>query len=288
MSPALNTADQAILSLTYTPGNSLAEQLPIELISSIASFLVGSESDPDDESHTPYGLHHLVSATHVCHRWREAILNDPRLWTDIDFSTTPHASDILAQVLPRSGNLALKISASFLKADPALTQILDVSTRCDDLTLIFPYEMCEGVICQGRPFPKLRCLFLAPFGFPDIDDDPTYYPKFWESFPALKELTLSCMDAEWMRPLPSARCLETVVIEINGDARELFFDFIDILSSSETLTSVTFQAMSCLVDSKNLSANSKKEVVVNKKIESLCLKRLRRTPLALCVLPCSA
>ncbi|KAF9040207.1 hypothetical protein BDZ89DRAFT_359719 [Hymenopellis radicata] len=240
MSPARNTADQAILSFTYTPGNSLAEQLPIELISSIASFLVGSDHDEsqsdddesqsdDDESHTPYGLHHLVSATHVCHRWREAILNDPRLWTDIEFSGTPHASDILHRVLPLSGNLALKISADFeatIAPDLAyswLDQISNVSTRCDTLTLIFPREMCEDLICQARPFPKLRCLSLAPFGFPDrFEHDSIDYPKFWKSFPVLKELTLFSVDGEWMRPLPSARCLETVVIEIDGDAVSRF------------------------------------------------------------------
>ncbi|KAF9040215.1 hypothetical protein BDZ89DRAFT_1060635 [Hymenopellis radicata] len=270
MSTARNTADQAIVSLTYTPGKSLAEQLPVELISLIASFL--ARPSDHNESHIPYySLCNLVSATHVCHRWREVILNDPRLWTDIQISVRPfwwpHASDILAKVLPLSGSLAFKISADFLEADPALTQILDVSTRCDSLTLILPYELsselCRELICQGRPFPKLRCLSLTPFGFPDISqyDTATDYPKFWECFPALKELTFECSEAKWMS-LPSARCLETVVIKIAGDAGELFFDFIRMLDSSETITSVTFHAMSC----------DKMEVLVNKKIETLRLK----------------
>lgn len=128
---------------------------------------------------------------------------------------------------------------------------------------------------QPRLFPKLRCLSLTPF--PDVSDNFYYVKtsdgqKFWEGLVALQELTLESSSAEWVSLPASGRCLETVVIKIAGDAGEVFFDFIDMLDSSETITSVTFHATSCGVDSENLWANRNMEVVVKEKIKTLCLK----------------
>ncbi len=161
MCPARNAA-----ILTYNHGKYLAEQLPVEIISSIASFLAGFNHN---QCSRRYNLHNLVAATHVCQRWREAIRNDPRLWTDIQFAVTtfgwPYASYILGNLLPLSGNLALKISANFEEKDPALIQIFDASMRYDSLTLVLPLELCKMLMARARPFPRLRCLTLVPFVF---------------------------------------------------------------------------------------------------------------------------
>ncbi|KAF8876909.1 hypothetical protein CPB85DRAFT_1568023 [Mucidula mucida] len=242
MSPARNAADQALVFLTCSPRKSLAEQLPMELISLIASIL--ARPSEDSASHMPYSLYHLVLATHVCHRWREVISSDPRLWTDIQFSVPnfwwPYASDILAKVLPLSGSLAFKISAGFLESDPALTQILNFSTRCDSLTLILPYDLyCE--------------LSREVIASPDSSQNSVTSDgqKFWEGLVALQELTLENSSAEWVSLPASGRCLETV----QRDDHECHLSR-DVLRSGLG----------------KLWANRNMEVVVKEKIKTLCLK----------------
>ncbi|KAF8902293.1 hypothetical protein CPB85DRAFT_101231 [Mucidula mucida] len=93
-----NTSDQALVSVSFNFGKSLAQERPTELVSLMANFLLQSAFEPQQPTssakrHCLCNLGDLLTATQVCQKWRESILNDARLWTEIEF-TAQRARDV--------------------------------------------------------------------------------------------------------------------------------------------------------------------------------------------------
>ncbi|KAF9026335.1 hypothetical protein BDZ89DRAFT_1067682 [Hymenopellis radicata] len=150
-------------------------------------------------------------------------------------------------------------------------QILDVSARCASLTISLTYELYIKLIGETRSFPKLRRLSLRPFSNRGTS---TRYGKaldatnLWDYLPVVTDLEIVCSTTDCLRSIPFD--LTNLSIRLSGNASRLFFPFIDMLGSSQTLTSVTFHATFCKTEparrpDKPASARSTS-------ITTLCLK----------------
>ncbi len=244
-----NTSDQALVSVSFNIGKSLAQELPTELVSLMANFLVQSASQPQHptsstDGHCLRNLGNLLTATAVCQKWRESILNDARLWTEIEF-TAQRARDVdaLTRVLGLSKELPLHIGLDFgptVAGEDALDRLLDVSSRCASLDLKIPHELYVDLVNTLPCFPNLRRLSYAPIG--KTSPEVTYEDcTLLTCIPALEHLQIHVGEA-WLLPFQSDLVsLKTLEVVIKSDPRlrcgNLFFA---LLEQSETISNITF------------------------------------------------
>src|SRR5712672_3754795 len=90
-------------------------RLPPEVLEIILSFLC--LPDIFELPMTGGKLDYLawLRVSHVCHRWREIALNQPRFWSRINFNTLTFTG--ATQVLSRSKMAPLELTANLCKAD---------------------------------------------------------------------------------------------------------------------------------------------------------------------------
>jgi hypothetical protein len=141
--------------------------LPPELFATIFSLLCvpstsSSGGNPD------YHLARL-NVSHICHRWREITLNQPLLWSHVDF--TPLSSTGAAEILVRAKSAPLYLEAKVsgdrwdnarvstfrkeLQAHVPHIRRLKISSTALDLF----DSIIEGLV---SPAPTLECLSLFP------------------------------------------------------------------------------------------------------------------------------
>ncbi|EJD50480.1 hypothetical protein AURDEDRAFT_160381 [Auricularia subglabra TFB-10046 SS5] len=138
-----------------------AMRLPVEVLTAVFGFL----SFPD-----------CVSASHVCHGWRDVALSEPRLWNDVELSV-PHltwSSAAVPELLARSKAVPLRLTIKGLYSDDvpqiALWLSPDVLERTSYLALFFdaPCDMDSLWNALATPAPQLETLLLRSM---DLVDD---------------------------------------------------------------------------------------------------------------------
>ncbi|KAH9058299.1 hypothetical protein EDB87DRAFT_1626864 [Lactarius vividus] len=191
--------------------NTLApvSSLPTEVFATIFSILCSREratSTADDLAWL-----RVTRVTHVCHQWREIALNQPLLWSDVDFTVVSSAG--AAEMIARAKTVPLHLEArvySRLWDDARFSAFqkelqvhashicrLRISAESCHLRRIF-----EGLV---SPAPILEYLSLSDMASPY----PSWAPVetfvldtlFDGSTPRLSCLRLSNCDINWNSPL---------------------------------------------------------------------------------------
>ena len=220
--------------------NALApiSSLPPEVFAIIFSFSCSS-GKPDDNLTR-------IRLSHVCHQWREIALNQPLLWSHVDFTTLSSAgtAEILARAKSSPLYLEARISSqswndvrfsTFLKEVQArLPHIchLDVSAEGPDIHSILR--------ALGSPAPILEYLSLFSTTESYSANASTPDTLFDGSAPRLSCLTLCHCGISWKWP----RFKGLKYLEIVGPA----------VNSNPTLT-VWLDALSEMPDLKTLILN---------------------------------
>ena len=134
----------------------------------------------------------LITMTHVCRSWRNALLSTPSLWTQIDFST--YESKQAEGFLNRSGEQLLDIYQAFISeedTEPFLSTTLPNTHRLQRLEIASYLPDLESVLKRfTRPAPELECLEIT--NAIDITDrDMGFHSTIFEGrFPKLLSLSL--------------------------------------------------------------------------------------------------
>ena len=134
-------------------------QLPQDVFILIPRFFAREKGD-----HNQFPMNKpLITMTHVCRSWRNALLSTPSLWTQIDFSTfeSKQAEGFVA----RSENQLLDVYQSVDEADhiePFLPITLHNTYRLRWLKVACHYEHIEDILGRlTKPAPELKHLEIA-------------------------------------------------------------------------------------------------------------------------------
>jgi len=156
----------------------------------------------------------IVSATHVCHHWRETALMFPSLWSTMDV-TRPEVVDAFTS---RSGSLPLHVHVRFEggrfrrsrgNPDSDLTRrahfsfmgnLADHSGRFRTFTMVYPLDVQGPLSDFQRPAPLLETLVIYPpapvgyrnpFGGANQRVAPSLPTIFAKSLPSLRVLRVN-------------------------------------------------------------------------------------------------
>ena len=105
----IRSLEESVGELKLRNALSPISSLPPEVFGIIFSFLcLRGSSSPDGKTD-----HNLARTrvSHVCHQWREIVLNQPLLWSHVDFTTLSLAG--AAEILVRAKSVPLYLEASF-------------------------------------------------------------------------------------------------------------------------------------------------------------------------------
>jgi hypothetical protein len=231
--------------------NALApiSRLPPEIIATIFSFL----SLPREYLRLLPGDKQEVLAwlrvSHVCHRWREIALNQPRFWSRIDFTTL--TSDGATEVLSRSKMAPLELEANISGAHwggervDAFGQLLSSHvSHISRLNLTVDFADLQTIVEQlASPAPVLEWLslivddecHLRRMGIPSNAIIP--HALFDGTAPRLSRLQLDHCDISWTSPLfKSLRFLEVQMLsQIARPSLEEWLDAMEQMLQLETL-----------------------------------------------------
>ena len=206
--------------------NTLApiSRLPPEIIAIIFSFLSLPReiaillTGDNKQAHLAW-----LRVSHVCHRWREIALNQPRFWSRIDFTTLTPAG--ATEVLSRSRMAPLELDANLscvhwggdrvdafgkqLSSHVSHIALLNITARSANLKTIIEQ--------LASPAPALESLSLMVddeayqrMGIPSNATIP--HALFDGTAPRLSRLQLDRCDISWTSPLfKSLRTLELQV-----------------------------------------------------------------------------
>jgi hypothetical protein len=224
--------------------------LPPEVFAVIFSIVCGK---PD------YHLARL-NVSHVCHRWREITLNQPLLWSHVDFTTLSLTGVAEILVRAKSTPLYLEVRVSGDRWDDAR-----VSTFRQELQAHVPYirrlrinspeldlfdSIIEGLV---SPAPALEYLLLSSnrpgvdrrisVGRPSIPDT-----LFDSSTPRLSCLELCSCNIRWTSPLLK-RLKYLKILTPSADARPELAVWLDALDEMSQLTSLTLHSASPIAPS---------------------------------------
>jgi len=202
--------------------NTLApiSRLPPETIAIIFSFL----SLPREYMRLLTGDKQDILAwlrvSHVCHRWREIALNQPRFWSRIDFTTLTSAG--ATELLSRSKMAPLELEANASRAhwggdrvEAFGKQLSSHVSRISRLNITADFADLQTMIGQlASPAPALEWLSLTiddeghlRMGTPSNATIP--HALFDGTAPRLSRLQLDHCDISWTSPLfKSLRNLE--------------------------------------------------------------------------------
>ena len=156
---ALEQQVARILAMIRSARNrtAMANRLPPEVMAKVLSFR------PDNRD--------LISATHVCERWRSTLLSTPLLWTDVEFGDP----DRTATYLERSKGAPLHVSIGGSALDSSTTDMSWID-RMSSLSINGDQGQIESVVgrlCLPAPFlqsltfsASLRTPEWMPVGHP--------------------------------------------------------------------------------------------------------------------------
>ena len=139
------TITVAILRRIINHHESAIHRLPPEILATVAPHLGDRGS--------------LITVTHVCHRWRMALLSSPRLWSHLKFGNEECALAFLerSKLAPVSVDLvgvrnpSEGVIESLNRITPRLTALRGTDTA-----------LLDGLL--GQPVPMLRTLYITGCG----------------------------------------------------------------------------------------------------------------------------
>ncbi|KAF8076063.1 hypothetical protein FPV67DRAFT_395858 [Lyophyllum atratum] len=128
-----------------------------------------------------------IAVTHVCRRWRETVINDPNLWTQV----SPSESSWATEMLLRSHHQPLFVKADLfdLHSDgvDAAILVLQELSRIRELTLVIPNANVVGAkLIQPAPIlHSFAVRVFRPFTSPSLQE-----PFLAGTAPCLRRLSL--------------------------------------------------------------------------------------------------
>ncbi|KAI0275198.1 hypothetical protein BC834DRAFT_36901 [Gloeopeniophorella convolvens] len=242
----LRSLEESTLALKFRR-NGLApiSRLPPETIATIFFFLpLVSNSDNFSGKRTPLPW---LRVAHVCHRWREIALSQPRFWSHINFASV--SIDGMSEILSRAKKAPLHLDAVLnhdqqranhfreaLKAHISHTCRLSITADFGELqrtvgTLESSAPVLEWLsLSNAHMFRAQHTATRDPLGpavtIPDILFDGTA--------PKLSRLELSSCDISWTSPLlKGLRYLE--ILTMSRAARPSLEDWLNALESMPQL-----------------------------------------------------
>ena len=227
--------------------------LPPELFAAIFSFLCLPGTSSLDASGKPE--HHLarLCVSHVCHQWRKIALNQPLLWSHVDFNALSLAGAVETLVRAKSAPLYLEASVSghywddvrsstFRKELQAcVPHIRHLRTSAKPVHL---HRTLKGLV---SPAPTLEYLSLSSRGgyrnrrirkrlfIPDA--------LFDGSTPRLSCLELSNWNISWKSPLLK-RLKYLEILTPSANARPKLAVWLDALDEMPQLMTLTLHSAS--------------------------------------------
>jgi hypothetical protein len=230
--------------------NALApiSRLPPEIIAIIFSFL----SLPREYARLLAGDKQDILAwlrvSHVCHRWREIALNQPRIWSRIDFTTLTSAG--ATEVLSRSKMAPLELEADLSDAhwggdriDAFAKQLSSHVSHTSRLNITADFADLQAIIEQlASPAPALEWLSLIldgeghlRLGIPSNAIIP--HTLFDGTAPRLSRLQLDHCDISWTSPLfKNLRVLELLMLsQVARPSLDEWLDAMEQMSQLDTL-----------------------------------------------------
>jgi hypothetical protein len=212
--------------------------LPPEVFAAIFSLLCPSSPDRNPD-------HHLarLCVSHVCHHWREIALNQPLLWSNVNFTTLSLAG--ATEILARAKSVPLYLearvshhwdddrSSTFRKELQA--SVPNIRHLCITADHFHLRRTLEGLV---SPAPTLECLVLVCHaGFCDGEIDFVLPDTLFNgSTPRLSCLKLLYCEISWTSPLlKGLRYLEIRLPSIMEPTLAAWLDALDELLRLETL-----------------------------------------------------
>ena len=177
--------------------------LPTEVIGAIFSLLRVPTLDgkPDHRA--------WLRVAHVCHHWREIALNQPLLWSHLDFTAVSSAGAVEILARAKKVPLHLKANVPFGHWDDARFRNLQKelkthASRIRHLELcIEPTQLKKTLNHLISPAPTLEYLFLSCQANKHGSIESIYIPNtlFDGATPRLSCLKLEHCNINWMSPL---------------------------------------------------------------------------------------
>jgi len=188
-----------------------------------------------------------LRVSHVCYRWREIALNQPRFWSRIDFTTLTSAG--ATEVLSRSKMAPLELEANLScvhwegdRVDAFGKQLSSHVSHISRLNITADFADLQTIIEQlASPAPAVEWLSLVVdethprMGIPSNAIIP--HALFDGTVPRLSRLQLDHCDISWTSPLfKSLRILELQTLSLHArPSVEEWLDAMEQMLQLETL-----------------------------------------------------
>jgi len=190
-----------------------------------------------------------LRVSHVCHRWREIALDQPRFWSRIDFTTLTSAG--ATEVLSRSKMAPLELEANLScvhwggdRVNAFGKQLSSHVSHISRLNITADFSDLQTIIEQlGSPAPDLEWLslivddecHLRRMGIPSNAIIP--HALFDGAAPRLSRLQLDHCDISWASPVfKSLRILELQMLsQLARPSLEEWLDAMEQMLQLETL-----------------------------------------------------
>jgi hypothetical protein len=194
--------------------------------------------------------HHLarLRLTHVCHQWREIILDEPLLWSHVDVTTLSSAR--MGEMLVRSKLVPLYLEGriSIHCWDDARLSIFQEELQAHFPRIYYlsisaePFYLrpiLEGLL---SPTPTLEYLSLSSYG--KFEDRVMPDTLFDGSAPRLSYLELRHCSISWNSPLPRGLKHLVEILRSSGNARPELAVWLGTLNQMPQLETLTLHSAS--------------------------------------------
>ena len=159
----------ALLRRMVNYHDSWIHRLPPEMLVAVASHLEDNAS--------------LVSATHVCHLWRMALLSSRHLWSHLDFANEERALVFLGG--SKSAPLSVDLTGIDDPSEIVRESLKEITTRVTTLRAVHNYFLDQ---LMAQPMTTLEVLEISYHDYNVLPpDEPT-------RLPSLTSLVISCFD----------------------------------------------------------------------------------------------
>ena len=191
------------------------------------------------------GVMAWVCVTHVCRRWRETALNNPRFWSRIDLTKLTPVG--MAEILARAKTAPLHLEADItewsterivafekqLETHISHTRYLSISGR--RLPILLDKLVSSAPILESLSL-STKCPIIGSSSPQAIIPDDL----FNRTTPNLTNLELEYCDISWMSPfLKGLRTLQ--ISSLFSEARPKLDDWLDVLNEMPQLEELSLQ-----------------------------------------------